>query len=155
MSKIHTFDFEYDHDYILIGIHTILNDYRLAYFLNRELKIFLERFKNDLDFPMKNCHFPFFIYEDEASFVSWSLISNKFVSIDSINSNDNNLFNEETKIKFLIPEKKKVDYFIKISGYIKKEKLQDILMKVKNTDKIIASYLIDPYSIKSRDNLIT
>ncbi len=154
MSKIHTFDFEYDHDYILIGIHTTLNDYRLAYFLNRELKIFLERFKNDLDFPMKNRHFPFFIYEDEAAFVSWSLISNKFISIASISSNDNNLFNEETKIRFLISEKNKVDYFIKISGYIKKEKLQDILIKIKNTDKIITSYIIDPYSIKSRDNLI-
>ena len=154
MSKIHTFDFEYDHDYILIGIHTTLNDYRLAYFLNRELKLFLTRNKDDLDFPLKNCHFPFFIYEDEASFVTWSLISNKFISIDIIASNSNNLFNEETKTRFLIPEKNKVDYFIKINGYIKKEKLQDILMKIKDTEKIMTSYIIDPYTLRSRDNLI-
>ena len=153
MSKIHTFDFEYDHDYILIGIHTTLNDYRLAFFLNKELKLFLKRFKDDLDFPLKNCSFPFYQFDDEAAFISWSLISNKFISVDSIQSNDN-LFNEETKTRFLIPEKNKVDYFIKISGHIKDEYLENILLKIKNTEKIITSYTIDPYSLKSRDNLI-
>ena len=153
MSKIHTFDFEYDHDYILIGIHTTLNDYRLAYFLNKELKIFLRRYKDNLDFPLKKCSFPFYLYEDDASFISWSLISNKFISIDSIQSNDN-LFNEETKTRFLIPEKNKIDYFIKISGYIKKEYLEKILIQIKNTEKIITSYTINPYTLKSRDNLI-
>jgi len=153
VSKIHNFDFEYDHDYILIGIHTTLNDYRLAYFLNKELKLFLKRFKDDLDFPFKKCGFPFYLYEDKASFISWSLISNKYISVDSVQS-DNNLFNEETKTRFLIPEKKKVDYFIKICGYIKNKKLENILSKIKETEKIITSYTIDPYTLKSRDNLI-
>jgi hypothetical protein len=153
VSKIHTFDFEYEHDYILIGIHTTLNDYRVAYLLNKELELFLKRSEENLDFPLKNCSFPFFFYEEKASFISWSLISNKFISVDSIQSN-NNLFNEETKTRFLIPEKKKVDYFIKISGYIKDEILENILVNIKNTEKIITSYLIDPFSLKSRDNLI-
>ena len=153
MSKIHSFDFEYDHDYILIGIHTTLNDYRLAYFLNKELKLFLKRSEDDLDFLSKNCSFPFYLYEDEASFITWSLISNKFISVNTVQSNDN-LFNEETKTRFLIPEKKKVDYFIKISGYIKDENLEHIISKIKETEKIITSYIIDPYLLKSRDNLI-
>ncbi len=153
MSKIHSFDFEYEHDYILIGIHTTLNDYRIAYLLNKELELFLKRSEEDLDFPLKNCSFPFYLYEDAASFISWSLISNKFISVDSIQAY-NNLFDEETKTRFLIPEKKKVDFFIKISGYIKEEDLEQILLNIKNTEKIITSYIIDPYTIKSRDNLI-
>ena len=153
MSKIHSFDFEYDHDYILIGIHTTLNDYRLAYFLNKELKLFLKRSQDDLDFPLKQCSFPFYLYEDEASFVSWSLISNKYIAVYSTQSNEN-LFDEETKTRFLIPEKNKVDFFIKISGYIKDEYLENILKKIKNTDKIITSYSIDPCTLRSRDNLI-
>lgn len=153
MSKIHTFDFEYDHDYILIGIHTTLNDYRLAYFLNKELKLFLKRFKDNLDFPLKQCSFPFYLYEDKASFITWSMISNKFISTNSIQSNTN-LFDEETKIRFLIPEKNKVDYFIKINGFIKDENLENILTKIKEAEKIITSYTIDPYTLKSRDNLI-
>ncbi|MCD6543115.1 MAG: IPExxxVDY family protein [Flavobacteriaceae bacterium] len=153
MSKIHSFDFEYDHDYILIGIHTTLNDYRLAYFLNKELKLFLKRSEDDLDFSSKNCSFPFYLHEDEASFISWSLISNKFISVNTVQSDDN-LFDEETKTIFLVPEKKKIDYFIKISGYIKDENLENILSKIKETKKIITSYTIDPYTLKSRDNLI-
>jgi len=153
VSKIHSFDFEYEHDYILIGIHTTLNDYRIAYLLNKQLELFLKRSEEDLDFPLKKCSFPFYFYEDKASFVSWSLISNKFVSVDSIQS-INNLFDEETKTRFLISEKKKVDFFIKISGYIKEEDLENILVKIKNTDKIITSYIIDPYTLKSKDNLI-
>jgi len=153
VSKIHTFDFEYDHDYILIGIHTTLNDYRLAYFLNKELKLFLKRFKDNLDFPLKQCSFPFYLYEDKASFITWSMISNKFISTNSVQSNTN-LFDEETKIRFLIPEKNKVDYFIKINGFIKDENLENILTKIKEAEKIITSYTIDPYTLKSRDNLI-
>lgn len=154
MSKIHTFDFEYDHDYILIGVHSTLNDYRLAFFLNKELNLFLKRSKSDLDFPVKKCSFPFYSYEDEACFVSWSLISNKYISINLTQSDTNNLFNEETETRHLIPEKNKVDYFIKINGYIQDEFLENILMKIKNTEKIMTSYVIDPYSLKSKDNLI-
>ena len=153
MSKIHSFDFEYEHDYILIGIHTTLNDYRIAYLLNKKIGLFLKRSEEDLDFPLKKCSFPFYLYDDEASFISWSLISNKFISVDSIQS-IHNLFDEETKTRFLIPEKKKADYFIKISGYIKDDDLDNILIKIKNTEKIITSYIIDPFTLRSRDNLI-
>ena len=154
MSKIHSFDFEYDHDYTLIGIHSILEDYRMAYYLNKNLSLRLNRFKEDLDFPSKNCSFPFFIYEDKASFTSWSLISNKYSFIDDVGSVNSNLFKEETKITYLIPEKNLVDYFIKINGNIDQKKIQNILSVIKNTRKIITSYTLDPYELKSKDNLI-
>jgi len=64
------------------------------------------------------------------------------------------LFNEETKTSSLIPEKNKVDYFIKINGSLSQNNLQDILMKINNTNNIITSYILDPYNLKSKENLI-
>ncbi len=154
MSKIHAFDFEFDHDYTLIGIHSILEDYRMAYFLNKNLSVHLERFKEDLDFPSKKCSFPFYFYEDKATFTSWSLIANKHTYIENVNTLSSNLFQEETKTSFLIFEKKKVDYFIKINGNINNNNLQNILHKINNTHKIITSYTINPYDLKSKDYLI-
>lgn len=153
MSKIHAFDFEFDHDYTLIGIHSILEDYRIAYFLNKNLKIHLKRFKEDLDFSSKNCRFPFYNYEDKSTFTSWSLIANKHAFIDQV-AVLNNLFYEETKIAFLINEKKNVDYFIKIYGNFNDRELNIIMQKINNTQNIITSYKIDPYDLKSRDYLI-
>ncbi len=154
MSKIHSFDFEYDHNYTLIGIHSTLEDFRIAYFLNKNLNTNLKRFKNDLDFPSKKCSFSLFIYENVSTFTSWSLIANKYVFVNSVRSNDNNLFKEESKTSFLISEKKQVDYFIKINGNIDQIFLQNILSKINNTHNIITSYPIDPYDLKSKDNLI-
>ncbi|MCK5677554.1 MAG: IPExxxVDY family protein, partial [Flavobacteriaceae bacterium] len=85
---------------------------------------------------------------------SWSLIANKYVFVNSVRSNDNNLFKEESKTSFLISEKKQVDYFIKINGNIDQIFLQNILSKINNTHNIITSYPIDPYDLKSKDNLI-
>ena len=154
MSKIHSFDFEYDHNYTLIGIHSTLEDFRIAYFLNKNLNTNLKRFKDDLDFPSKKCSFSLFIYENKATFTSWSLIANKYVFVNSVKSFDNNLFEEESKTSFLISEKKQVDYFIKINGNIDQIFLHNILSKINNTQNIITSYPIDPYNLKSKDNLI-
>jgi hypothetical protein len=154
VSKVLSFDFEYDHDYTLIGIHSILEDFRIAYFLNLNLNINLKRFEEDLDFPSKNCSFPFYIYENEATFTTWSLISNKYVYADHQGQLKNKLFNEVTKTSYLITEKNTVDYFIKINGILSPSSLQNILTKINNTFHIITSYSIDPYNLKSKENLI-
>ena len=154
MSKIHSIDFEYDHDYDLIGIHSILADYRMAYFLNETLNIHLHRFKEDLEYKSKNCSFPLFTFEDESAFTSWSLIANKFVFTEDVSFTGSNLFQEETKISYLIPEKKRIDYFIKISVLKDNDELGEALHNINKINNIIASYAIDPMDLKSRDNLI-
>ena len=40
--KLHIDDFE-ENDYLLIAIHTTLEDYRLAYFLNKYLGVQLQK----------------------------------------------------------------------------------------------------------------
>ena len=154
VPKIHSFDFEYDHDYTLIGIHSALEDYRLAYFLNKNLDLHLQRFKDDLDFPSLNCRFSLFKCEDEVTFTSWSLIANRHVTVSNVLPSDNNLFGEETKVYHLINEKKMVDYFIKINGALNHDELQRIITKLNNTNKIITSYKINPNDLTSKDYLI-
>ena len=154
MSKIHSIDFEYDHDYDLIGIHSVLADYRMAYFLNKTLNIQLKRNNEDLDFSLENCSFPLFTFDDDSAFNSWSLIANKFVFTEDVSSKRSNLFQEETKISYLIPEKKMTDYFIKISGLKDGDELSKTLFNINKINNIIASYAIDPMDLKSRDNLI-
>ena len=154
MSKVHTIDFEFEHDYALIGIHSILEVHRMAYFLNGSLETRLERFKDDLDFESKNCSFPLYTFEDETAFVSWSLISNKYVFVDDVQTSENNLFQEETKISYLIPEKKRIDFFIMVHGLKEESAIGRILQKINRIHKVITSYSIDPMELRSRDNLI-
>ena len=154
VSKIHCIDFEFDHDYTLIGIHSVLADYRMAFFLNDSLGIKLRRFRDDLDFKSKNCSFPLFTFEDESTFTSWSLISNKYIFTEETASDRHQLFEQETKISYLIPEKKRVDYFIKINGFKDDRQIDDAIIKINRINNIITSYPIDPIELKSKDNLI-
>lgn len=154
MSKILTLNFEHEHDYTLIGIHSSMEDYRIAFFLNLSLNLKFERYKEDLDFEINNCSFSLFDYKDINSMTSWSLISNKYVKTEKIKNNNNNLFKNESKTSYLISEKKQVDFFVKISGLINEKDLHDILLKINNTKNIITSYIINPYDLKLKDYLI-
>ena len=71
-----------------------------------------------------------------------------------VTGGSSNLFLEETKISYLIPEKKKVDYFIKITGLTDSVELSKTLLNINKINNIVASYAIDPLDLKSRDNLI-
>ena len=107
-------------DYELIAIHSTLEDYRLAYFMNRELSILLEKNQKDIEIRVKegdSC-FTRFIFDDEDHEITWNLIQNK--GTVSSQQNTASLFEETgldiTTSVFLIPELKKVDYFIKIEN---------------------------------------
>jgi len=60
-----------------------------------------------------------------------------------------------TEIKnYLIPEKKKIDYFIKIIEDISAKNLSEKVNKIKSINQVITSYIIDRNSLKSKDILI-
>jgi hypothetical protein len=63
------------------------------------------------------------------------------------------LLTTETKT-YLIPEKKKVDFFIKVSGELGFDFVTKIIDKVKNIEQVITSYPIDKNTLKSKDFLI-
>jgi hypothetical protein len=153
MSKVIALDYEHEHDYELIGINSTLEDYRLAYLLNKNLPINLVREPKDLDFSNMNCSFAFYNYNCEKTFSSWSLLANRHVFISNT-VEKTNLFNEESKISYLINEKKEVDFFFKLQGDFDSKSLKLLLERINKIKGVIASFTIDPLTLKSKDFLI-
>jgi hypothetical protein len=153
MSKVLTLGYEYEHDYHLMAINSTLDDYRLAYYLNKKLAIYLERQPNNIDFTDKNCSFTWYNYDCNQTFTTWALVANKHV-FTTKNTERPTLFAEESKISYLISEKKKVDYFLKIFGDFTAERLIVILEKIKSIKGVVTSYTLNPQTLKSKDFLI-
>lgn len=141
-------------DYSLIGIHSAEEDYRLAFLLNQQLKTKFNRFKADLDFENSNAVFSVFEFIDEKTFVNYYLISNKYT--ENIQNNENvGLFGGEfSTTTYLIQEKKKVDYFLKIEGCSTTKFIQKTVDKLNTVNQIITSYSIDPNNLKTKEYLI-
>ena len=147
-----TFDLE--DDYSLIGIHSTEEDYRLAFLLNSHLKIKLTRFKDNLDFKNSTAVFPLFEYKDKANFINYYLINNKHIAIVDNQRKEGLFGGNYSTTSYLIPEKKKVDFFLKIEGCNNEEFIQNLVIKLNKISQIITSYAIETTTLKSKENLI-
>ena len=159
---IHKLDLgEFDEiDYYLIAIHTSLEDYRLAYFINQKLPINLSKSKNEIQINIKEgeTHFSRFYYNDAEKEVSWNLIQNKNEVIQYKKGSTQNLFSNvtmevSTKV-FLLPEFKKVDYFLKIENNEDTMNVSKIQILLNTIDNVSTVYTVDTNQIKSKNNLI-
>ena len=158
IHKLHLEEFD-EIDYQLIAIHSSLEDYRLAYFINQNLPINLKKENCNIQISNKEgeTQFTRFVFEDSKD-IMWNLVQNKNdVFVPSQNSNQglfaetNNKFS--TKI-YLIPEFKKVDYFLKIENLDEPSYVTTILTGLNTIDSISALYTIETHKIKSKNNLI-
>ncbi len=154
MSKVLTLDYENEHEYILIGIHATLEDYRLAFYLNESLNIHLTRESQDLDFSTDNSSFSLYKYDCSRTFSKWALIANKYKFNAHVNSENDYLFKEDYQIAHLIQEKKQVDFFFKIESDFGKKQINEIIKSVNTIKNVITSYNINPRTLKSKDFLI-
>jgi hypothetical protein len=159
---IHKLDLgEFDEiDYHLIAIHTSLEDYRLAYFINQKLPINLGKSKNEILINIKEgeTNFSRFYYYDKKNVISWNLIQNKNEVIQQKNESSENLFSNikmevSTKV-YLLPELKKIDYFLKIEHYEETIELTQIQSILNTIESISTAYSVDTNKIKSKNNLI-
>lgn len=148
-----------DTDYSLISIHTSLEDYKLAYLMNTQLKTFFKKSNPDLEINEsgQKALFSIYKYEDEKQFNTWYLISNKYHG-KSVNPISNGLFqtmNETVNTtSYLVPEKKKMDYLLKIEGNVDTFKILEIVQEIKNIKQVMTSYSMDITTLKSKDFLI-
>lgn len=145
----------YKEEYSLIGIHTTLEDYKLAYLLNRQLKVNFKKSSFNLDFKNQknNASFSIFNYTNPTFDFDWFLISNSAKDEEKPSPPNGLLLFAETKT-YLIPEKKSIDFFIKIVGDVPVEFLSKTVQKIKEVHQIITSYQIDTNTLKSKDFLI-
>ncbi|APZ45820.1 hypothetical protein BW723_05700 [Polaribacter reichenbachii] len=143
-----------EEEYSLIGIHTALEDFKLAYLLNNKLGTRFYKSKEELNFEIneKETSFSIFNFSNKKYDFEWFLIANSSKRENQKESNEL-LLTSETKT-YLIPEKKKVDFFIKVSGSLQYNFVEEIINKIKTIDQVITSYAIDKNKLKSKDFLI-
>ncbi len=146
-------DFLDDENYVLIGIHTTLEDFRLAFLLNKMLNLKLMRHKLDLELG-NTSKFALFEWIDENNLMTWNLVANACTQDIEAPKVPVDLFsNTYSKTYYVLPEYKKVNYILKISDSCIYE-TDDVLKQIKNINRIIAAYTIDTKHLKSKTNLI-
>ena len=153
MSAVHKImgDF-YEDPFDLVALHSSLEDYELVYFINMHLQSRFRRCRNDFEMSQE-VSFPIFEWKDEPNAIYWSLVTNNSLSEYRLPRTD--LFKGETSYTthHLVPERKEVDYFIKVEqAYVNVE--ADIVKALQSIPKIITAYQVDIDSLKSKNNLI-
>ena len=140
-------------DYALIGIHTVLNEYKLAYLLNKHLHIKFSKATYNLDFTEKlnTSFYTVYEYTNTALGYNWFLIANIYrPDCKKITG----VFDASNALKYLVSEKKKIDYFLKIESCFDIEYIVKTIETINNIPQIITSYEVEVESLKSKDFLI-
>ncbi len=150
---------EVEEDYHLLAIHTSLEEYKMAYLLNKHLQVSFHRARVDLDFNHGNVQalYPLYQFKDPVNYRAYYLIKNKYkgpvkkiVSSGSLFSGDE----VSPQLTYLIPENKEVDYFLKIDEDIDLDKLQEMILSIASISNVLTAYVVDPNRLKSKNNLI-
>lgn len=149
---------ELHNSFYVIAIHTSFRPYRLAYALNKNLHIQLKRSHEDLDLKRDDAdfHFPLFEYNNPNYFHQYDLIGNRSIRIgksDGIihyEEVENNLYS----IGYLIPEHRKVDYFLKVDFDDNCLPLKEALHRINKIRGVQSAYILNNSQIKSINNLI-
>ena len=154
--QIHSLGLEdfYEDNYTLIGIHTALEDFKLAYLLNNNLNTHFSRASFSLDFETNQtkASFSIFEYTNEKYDYDWYLIANSYKE-EKVNATDTLALSTET-ITYLIPEKKSVDYFIKVVGEQDNLLIKRSMDTINSINQIVTCYTIDTNTLKSKEFLI-
>lgn len=149
-----------DQPFKLIAIHCSVEEYKLAFLLNKHLDLHLSRARNDIDLHIKSVRAIFALYkfEDRQKYCGYFLISNKFKGQSKqTTAGFGSLFGEEemaSETTHLLPEYSKVDFFLKIedeSDFVSEVLLLD---RIKQIPQIATAYSIETEKIKSKENLI-
>lgn len=143
--------------YTLIAMHCSLEDYRLAYLLNKHLGVVLSRKATDLDYKNGQISYSIYEWEDHKQLVTWSLVSNICKTEELQQTDYKSLFDNQDKITKtfqLLPEHKTVNYFLKIDSEFSFSKEKYILDSILKIPHIATAYSVDSSQLKSKENLI-
>lgn len=144
----------YENSFTLLALHSSLEDFALAYAINKALKSQFIRLKNDLDIS-EHMTFPIFEWKDKVNDRYCTLIGNKGYNTAENNAENIGLFAlEPSYVKhYLIPEHREVDYFIKIEQ--DHEDLDTNMLKsILDIPRVLTAYPLVIDNLKSKNNLI-
>ena len=153
-KKIYNLELEETFEEVnLIAIHSTIECYQLAFYLNNTINSNFKRSKNDISFKETKNNFIHFEWEDKMYDFQCSLFSNKYY--DELKSKkliSNNLFNLPIRNEvYLLPKLKQVDFFIKSSDH---KTIETVLSHLKKWSKISLLYQVDSEVIKKQLNVI-
>ncbi len=159
VHKIHLDEFEKS-NYLLVAIHTSLEEYRLAYFINQKLPINLSKCKKEIQIKSKEgeTQFARYIFEDKKNGFFWNLIQNKNeITIQNKKNNQGLFTNTQNSFAakvYLLPEFKNVDYLLKIENIEDSLEIPKITTLLNTIERVSTVYTIEIENIKSKNNLI-
>lgn len=155
-----TLDDDMDEAYSLVAIHCSEEEYKLAYLLNAHLGTRFKRRNVDLDFSNEGlvATYPIYDFEDVHKYNSYHLVANRCRVEEAEILGAIGLFatgvSEKAKTHYLLPEFKKVDYFLKIFSDFKTFPLVKIVSEINEIKQVISAYAVEMDDIKSKNNLI-
>jgi len=134
-----TLKFELDLDFVLLAITSQLKDYMFCFKINKQLGTdFCKITDLELAFNAgdENFYFSRYFYLMPQAETELYIISNKGTE------------------GFLVPEMKKVDFFLLIRNYIDGDDLKLIISKLNKVPEVLVAVEVDPKKLKSKENLI-
>lgn len=154
-------DDDYD-DILLIAIKSNMPDYKMAFHLNKILKVHFQKLQQEISLTTENGinYFRNFKFRDHKNHLIWRLIENKSNYSISNLEKGGFLFNGESDLfsstEFLISEWKSIDFFLQIENIDDCFDSNDILKKLEEINNISTQFIVDMESLstKSQKNLI-
>lgn len=122
----------------MIGISSSTRDYRLCWFINNSLPVKFVRIDDLL------------IYSDfgEESYHSCY----KFSMVNS--ETDLYLLTNKSSNSYILPEIKETDFIIVSTESLSDEDQREFIQLLNKIEVVMTAYSIDPYSLKSKENLL-
>ena len=157
---IHKLQFEdfQEEDFSLIAIHSNEQDYRLAFSLNKYLKLKLKRTKLDVDFQYTNASFSLFEWYQLQQQTTWNLVSNNHKRDEEGVVSAGTLFDSSTstitKTYHLLDQFMNVNYLLKIACETNSVNVQDVMESLIKIPEVLMAYQIQVDKINTKENLI-
>lgn len=142
----------FEDNFELIAIHTTMEDYRLVYFLNKVLNIRLYKKNMEQNFAVQNNPFSYFHWYDQLSKLGWHCFANRIVFQEKMG--EGSLFNTSDVVRYLIDNKKKIDFFLKIDDVDTRFQTKKIIEKITTIPEVFVTYTIDIDTLSSKHKLI-
>lgn len=134
-----TLKLELDFDFVLIAITAQLKDYVFCFKLNRELGTDFRKIE-DLEIPFNTAEDPFYF--------------SRYLYLQSESETELYILANKGSEGFLVPEMKKVDFFLLIRNYIDDEDLRKLINGLNRIPEVLVAAEVDPKKLKSKENLI-
>ena len=147
---------QFPENYHLIAIHSDLDEFRLAFFLNKKLNIGLKRKNNDIYFSEQNANYSSYEFLDDTKYLKWIFFSNKSLVSEKSPDQDLSLFSKGSTAlneMNLLSQQKSVDYFLIIENIANKTYIDKVLKKISEISGVITSFLSEN-KLENKENLI-